>query len=223
MRKILFFIIFCTNISAFDLLEGVRDDFSNYFSKKNISFLLSGFVIGGIVANTTLDQRIQDFYQREIRTTTTDSNLRFWKQMGQDEVLIAYGSLGIFSLLTTKTAAGDFSIELLMRCKRAFIIGTIPLHITRTLTGGSRPSNTTRYSTWEPFTLPHGVSGHTYTGAILFITWAKLVDNLFFKSLLYGASILTGISRINDECHYPSQVFLGWLMGYSACQAVYLK
>ena len=140
--------------------------------------------------------------------------------MGQDEVLYAYSALGAFALAFQPTDAGRFAGTLFTKCARTFIVGTIPLHVMRTLTGGSRPSNTTRSSYWRPLTLPHGVSGHTYTGAILFINWAKMTDNIFLKTALYGASTLTGISRINDECHYPSQVMLGWLMAYVACEAI---
>ena len=167
-----------------------------------------------------MDVHIHDFYQNRIRNYHTDFFLKFAKKMGQDEVLLAYGLLGSFALLKNNSYPGRFASRLFQKSARAFIIGTIPLHITRTVTGGCRPSTTKRGSSWIPFTKPQGVSGHTYTGAILFINCAQMTENMYIKFFLYSASTLTGISRINDNCHYPSQAFLGWMMAYIACNSV---
>ncbi|MCH9621854.1 MAG: hypothetical protein S4CHLAM20_12820 [Chlamydiia bacterium] len=195
-------------------------DFKNYFSESTLITLVIGFSAGAVMANTTIDQDIQDFYQNNLRSQGTDNFFQFWKYMGQDQALYAYGGLSAFALTFQNRPMGGYVGDLVLKSARAFIVGTIPLHVAREIVGGSRPSNTTRSSTWDFFTLPHGVSGHTYTGAILFITGAKMVDDLFLKSLLYIGSTLTGISRINDNDHYPSQVMLGWLMAYVACEAV---
>jgi membrane-associated phospholipid phosphatase len=196
------------------------NDINNYFSIQNMSLLFIGFTIGGTIANSTADQAIYDFYQNNIRSKNSNNFLNIWKKMGQDEVLLVYGGLSLFSFAATNTKAGSFTKDLLFNTTRAFIVGTVPLEISRVLTGGSRPIYSDKSSYWIPLSSFRGVSGHTYTGAILFLSWAKMVDGISYKALLYGLSTLTGLSRINDGFHYPSQVFLGWLMAYAACDVV---
>ncbi len=168
------------------------------------------------MANTPIDESLQHFYQTHIRSTDSDAFLTFWKQFGQNEIVAVYAAIGIAGL----TLKNPFTQQLFNKCYRAFIVGTIPLYVTRILTGGSRPTDEGETSHWKPFTKLHGVSGHTYTGAILFITLAQMTNNFLLKSLFYGASTLTGISRINSDKHYPSQVLLGWIMAYAACDAI---
>lgn len=83
------------------------------------------------------------------------------------------------------------------------------------LLGASRP-NEENGSKWSPFADSNGVSGHSFMGAIPFISAAKLVNKPSMKVLLYFGSTLCGISRINDNSHYFSQAFLGWYTAYSA-------
>jgi membrane-associated phospholipid phosphatase len=65
-----------------------------------------------------------------------------------------------------------------------------------------------------------GVSGHSFIGAVPFLSAAKMADNLWLKAGFYAASALPALSRINDYDHYPSQVFLGWWLAYLGASAV---
>ena len=88
------------------------------------------------------------------------------------------------------------------------------------LTGAGRPDETHESSEWQPFQDNNGVSGHSFMGAIPFMSAAKMTDNLWLKGSLYAASTIPGISRINDDRHYFSQVMLGWWLAYLAESAV---
>lgn len=80
--------------------------------------------------------------------------------------------------------------------------------------GASRPKEDD--SNWRPFNDNNGVSGHSFMGAVPFITAAKMADNTYLKYFFYLGSMLTGWSRINDNSHYFSQAALGWWMAYLA-------
>lgn len=203
-------------LAALPLFERVSDDFSSYFREATLFTLDIAFSVGGVMANTPIDVSLQQFYQTHIRSNDSDAFLTFWKQFGQNEVLAVYAAIGVAGF----TLNNFFTKQLFNKCYRAFIVGTIPLYAMRILTGGSRPTDEGETSNWKPFTKLHGVSGHTYTGAILFITLAQMSNNFLLKSLFYGASTLTGISRINSDKHYSSQVLLGWIMAYVACDAI---
>ena len=76
-------------------------------------------------------------------------------------------------------------------------------------------------SDWHPFKDSHGVSGHTFVGAVPFLVMAGMVDqNIWLKSFLYAASTAAGISRINDNAHYLSQVALGWYLAWESSDTV---
>ena len=57
-------------------------------------------------------------------------------------------------------------------------------------------------------------------GAVPFLTLAGMTDDPLAKCFFYACSPWTGISRINDNVHYLSQVWLGWWLAYFACDAV---
>ncbi len=88
------------------------------------------------------------------------------------------------------------------------------------LTGASRPGENLSGSHWKPFQDSNGVSGHSFMGAIPFLTAAMMTEDPALKALFYAGSALVPLSRINDAAHYPSQALLGWAMAYVAAQAV---
>jgi len=75
-------------------------------------------------------------------------------------------------------------------------------------------------SHWSPFEGDNGVSGHSFLGAVPFIVAAQMSSSLYSKIPLYLASTLVGLSRINDDLHYLSQVALGWSLAYLAAASV---
>ena len=58
-------------------------------------------------------------------------------------------------------------------------------------------------------------------GALPFITAAKMTDKPLLKVAWYSLSVMPGISRINDNAHYLSQVALGWTLSYLVSSAVF--
>jgi hypothetical protein len=84
--------------------------------------------------------------------------------------------------------------------------------------GAHRP--TKGNSQWHPFQDIHGMSGHAFIGAVPWMTAAGLTDNVFLRSAFVTASLLPGLSRINDDKHYFSQVVLGWSLAFLATESV---
>jgi membrane-associated phospholipid phosphatase len=83
--------------------------------------------------------------------------------------------------------------------------------------GGVRPVATDISSYWFPFRSRYGISGHAYHGAF---PWMALAEALpaqakVAKPLLYAFSGLPGLSRLQTDSHYPSQIFLGWALSYA--------
>ncbi len=199
-------------------IEAVKSDFGNfYLDRANLTKLGIGVAGGAVFANTGMDLYIRNKYQDDLRSKGTDDATKIFNISGTALALVivpAYiGTYGAGLLLHNPTME-----EWAQKSFRATVVGGPALLFLATATGGDRP--TEGDSHWKPFQNFHGVSGHAYIGGIPFITAAKMSENPYQKAIFYGLSTLPGLSRINDDRHYFSQVAMGWFLAYLSCAAV---
>ena len=100
------------------------------------------------------------------------------------------------------------------------MVGVPPLLFMQKAMGSTRPNDAGASSEWAFWKDDNGASGHTFVGAIPFLTAAHMTDRPAMKRLLIVASTLPGWSRLNDNNHYPSQIVMGWWLAYAATSAV---
>ncbi|MCC9645214.1 phosphatase PAP2 family protein [Rhodopirellula sp. JC740] len=206
------------------LWQRVVSDHRNYYDFHSFKMLAGGFLVGAAVANTQLDQEIQNHFQASVRGATSDDwfeSLHSSKELGNGRY-----TLPVFA---TAWAAGTYFDETQAlattgrwgeRSLRSFLVGAPPLILAQRFTGGSRPGEKDRNSRWLPFQDNNGVSGHAFMSSLPFINAAKMTDRPLLKSAFYAGSLLGPLSRVNDDDHYPSQVALGWWMAYVAATAI---
>lgn len=121
--------------------------------------------------------------------------------------------------INTDTAIGNWGAN----ASRAYIVGLPAVWAMQWTTGAARPGEADTGSAWRPINIQdgHGVSGHSFVGAVPFLTIAAMnPDNAWVKYPAYLASAAAGWSRINDDAHFPSQVVLGWYMAWEAVNSV---
>ena len=201
--------------------ENIFEDHRNYYDRETMSKLAYGLVLGSVLANTSMDQDVRDWYQDDVRSPDTDDFAQFWKTFGEGHIFIpAFACLAFAGKLAEDRFLLGTGGEFGARTTRAYLVGSPPMLFMQFMLGASRPGETGHTSHWDPFQDTNSVSGHAFVGAVPFITAARMTDNFFLKSGLYACSTLTGFSRINDDQHYLSQVILGWWMAYLACEAV---
>jgi hypothetical protein len=198
--------------------QAVKTDFENfYLSRSNLTMLGIGVAGAAVLANTGTDRYIRNKYQYDLRNNQTGNATKIFNISNTALVLVTVpvyiGSYGAGLLLENPTME-----EWAQKSLRATAVGGPALLFLATATGADRP--TEGNSHWKPFHNIHGVSGHSYIGAVPFITAAKMSDNPYQKAVLYGLSAVTGLSRINDDEHYFSQVALGWYLAYLSCAVV---
>lgn len=221
----LFMIVLSVSSSAWGgeigtIKDNVFRDYKNFYSIKNFEKLAIGIGIAAPIANTTADREIQHWYQDSIRSDATDDFSRVVRQLGDGKIVIpAYLGVAILGRLSEKTKVGSIGYQWGQRTLRAFLVGAPTLLFFQNFLGASRPCEGMD-SHWHPFEDNNAVSGHSFMGAVPFITAAKMMDNMYLKSGLYLASVLCGLSRINDNKHFFSQVALGWWLGYLAVEGV---
>jgi hypothetical protein len=199
----------------------VRSDFINFFSWHGLGELTIATGVAASFANTTVDQNFRNWYQNNVRSTTSDNISKVCKNFGEGGIMIptviGLDILGrYFDDDPTMALIGEFGD----RSARAYLVGGGPLLAMQELTGAGRPTDSGQLSYWHPFKAPNGASGHAFICGVPFITAAQMSDNVFEKGIFYACSFAAGWSRINDDAHYLSEVLLGWSIAYIACESV---
>jgi hypothetical protein len=199
--------------------ETIFSDYKNFYSLGNLGRLGAGLGMGAILANTSMDRDVRDWYQGDVRDGTTDNLSQAVGDLGSSAVAVpAFAGAALIGEFTKDSPLGSVVGEWGRRSLRAFITGGPPLLFLQYGLGGARP--TEGDSHWRPFSEDNSVSGHSFNGAIPFLTAARMVENPYLKWSLYLASPLIGLTRINDDQHYLSQVSLGWWLAFLAMESV---
>jgi hypothetical protein len=201
--------------------ETIITDHKNFYSSRRLLWLGAAFGIGGIMANTNIDEKIQDRYQDDLRSSDTDDVADVVKEFGEGKYLIPLSllSAGLAEILpesSTTSSIGKWG----RLTSRAYLVGGPPMFVMQRATGASRPGENDDDSRWRPFKDSNGVSGHAFVGAVPFLSAARMSNNRLLRYGLYAASTLTAWSRVNDNDHYTSQALLGWFMAWEAVGAV---
>lgn len=203
-----------------ELGREVVTDYKYYYSWPNAFCFLGGLSVDAVLANTQLDQNFQNWYQDDVRSSTTDQWAKFWKTFGEGSYMIpAAVGLGVVGSLLDDNPIMATTGEYGWRVTRAYAVGGPPVLLMQWAIGAGRPSEG-RGSQWDPFQDTHGVSGHAFIGAVPFITAAQMSDPILVKGFFYACSVMPAWSRVNDNQHYLSQVVLGWWMAYMAAASV---
>ena len=83
--------------------------------------------------------------------------------------------------------------------------------------GRHRPSTGDSSTSFDGFSIDHNSfpSGHTSTAFAIATVFANQYEKTpYIKPISYGLAALTGLSRINDQKHWASDVFIGAALGY---------
>jgi hypothetical protein len=199
--------------------RSVAGDLGRFYSIATFRRLGVALAAGGVLANTAADDEIQDWYREDVRSAASDDWAESVEPLGDDWVAPAFVVLGLAGEALADGPPGDGAGGWLRRGGRAVLVGAPAVYYLQQLTGGNRPSDGLG-SEWEPFDGSHGVSGHTFLGAVPFLTIARMSRSRVVDTLAVAASLAAGWGRLNDDQHYASQVLLGWYVAWEATGAV---
>lgn len=194
-------------------------DLKHFYAQQRLYIYSVSINVAAIMAHTSIDQTLQNWYQREIRSGPTDQAAKIFKPFGNGRIwLPIYASSTLLGRFSFASKSGRYLYQWGNRCLRIIWIGGPPMLLLQRVLGSDRPTAGT--SRWQPFKNAAGVSGHAFMGAVPFLSAASLVENPWSKILLYGLSTFTAISRVNDHKHYLSQILIGWQLAFIAARSI---
>ena len=200
------------------------DDYGNFYAPQNLANLTAGFLAGATMANTHVDSYISDKVFENVINVSNDEYtelLHLPKSLGDGHLILPlFGVTALAQPWLEQSPVWQPVGEWGNRSMRAALVGGPLVLVSQRLIGGSRPNESSSQSHWTPFQDNNGVSGHAFIGAVPFLTAAQMSDRPLIKIACYVGSVLPGISRINDERHYTSQVVMGWYIAFLATHAV---
>lgn len=210
-----------TKAGAAGFGKDVVQDYRNFYSWENMGMTAGVIGVAATLANSDADDEVHKLWQEDVRNSGWDDFSSAVRDTGEGKYVIAasFAAAGV-GALTSHTAVGHTVGEWGQRSTRGLLVGAPALLIMQRATGGSRPGETTAESDWVPMADSNGASGHAFMGAVPFLSAAQMTDNKWAAASLYACAGCAGVSRINDDVHYASQVLLGWWLAYTACSSV---
>ena len=208
-----------------DVFWDLRADAMNLASPGNLPLVLGGLGVGAWWANSNVDGEILEHIQDSITYTRTDGYheaVSQFKFLGDGYVLLpVYAGAAVAGryFFTDSEVAGVVG-SWGERSFRGIVIGTPPLLVSQYVLGASRPGETSNGSQWQFFGDNNGVSGHSFMGAVPFLTAMHMTDDFRLKAAFFTLSTLPALSRMADNAHYPSQALLGWGLAYLVTRSV---
>jgi hypothetical protein len=204
--------------SLSDIGHAFWQDLKSFYAPRPM-LTFAGVLSGAaILANTPIDAKVARWYQRDIRSSTTNKIAHAFKWQGQNWPMITDVAL----TLTGYAANQDMNNGVFgwaSRSLQAILVGAPVLGASQVILGGGRP-DANKSSHWRFMGIGPAASGHSFYGAIPWLTAAHMVHNTALKISLYTLSTFTAFSRVNDNRHYLSQTILGWTIAYLATSAV---
>ena len=168
------------------------------------------------------DQGVKDFAQSH-RNGATNAVANVVQPLGNGlyviPALAATYLYGQYSDDRHLSEAATLSLE-------SIVVSGVRVVALKVSSGRYRPSTGAAYDTWHgPFTMSDSEnsfpSGHASTVFSIATTFALEYPGGWVPYVSYGLASLVALSRINDNAHWASDVFLGSALGYFTAKALY--
>lgn len=204
------------------LATKVADDYRQGYSAEGLLDLLPHVAVHGVLSNSSLDQEIRDKWQQDMRGAQSDKLAEAFINFGdyaQNRWSIPLYTATLLASGYTGQADQDSAVSTWAeRSLRANILGGPQAWALTYAIGSHRPDP--GGSGWNPWNDNDGVSGHSFYGAVPFLTAARMTENDTLRYSLYFLSTFPGLARIHDDHHYTSQAYLGWAIALNATATV---
>lgn len=191
-------------------------------------WLITGGLLAGAGALFALDGDIKSFWQDNIAGGTSNDIFDVFRQFGETLPVLA-GSAGVYVAAETAEQLGGWNLK---REKAAGLLTLESVLISQGITTGIKElSGRTRPNKTDDAFLFDGPgggnsfpSGHATVAFAVATTLSNVYgdDYAWVPWVAYPVATVTALSRINDNKHWASDVFVGALIGYAVAKTVTL-
>jgi len=182
-------------------------------------WLKASLVLGATGAFFALDDKIQNYVQDK-RNGTTDDLANVFEPFGNGGYafpgLVAFYIVGHFTENEKVKRTALLAVE-------SFAVTGIFNFALKFSTGRTRPQSARNSRQWNGFSTSDDsfASGHTSSVfAVATVLASEYKNNPWVPPVAYGLATLTGLSRLNDNKHWASDVFFGGALGYFVAKTV---
>lgn len=204
-----------------NLFSDVLCDYSIYYGKENLTRLGGVFLVSGVLANTNMDRSIRNMWQEAIRSKGSNQFFKLPCAIGKFSYFRVYLGGILLGHWFEDSLAGHTLYRWGYRALRTMLLISPQEVFYSWALGSGRPEDHQK-SKWRFFGKGGNAScsGHAFNGAVPFLTAAMMTDDPALKYSLYALSVLPGLSKINSDRHYLSQVVLGWSLAFLCAKVV---
>ena len=181
----------------------------------NKTGILKASAIAGITIGLyQYDQKIHDWSQNH-RNNGSDKIAQFAEPFGGKHALTPAGLLYLFGYMSNDRKAQHVGM---LGIKSVLISGFFTTSL-KTYSHRHRPESGDRYNRWDGpgmslrnLSFPSGHSTAAFAMATVIATEYR--NRPFIPFITYGMATMTALSRVHDNKHWASDVFLGSAIGY---------
>ncbi|HKV74019.1 MAG TPA: phosphatase PAP2 family protein [Gemmatimonadales bacterium] len=187
------------------------------FHQKAIRPWHAAVALGGIAAISLLDQPIHHASQQ--RNDSKDDAAGIFRHFGQPEVYVTVG----LGTIATGLIAGNNRITMAgVRISSAVLLAGGTTVIIKRIVGRWRPYQTDHAWQFSPFDKDYDAfpSGHTSVAFALATSASDEIHRTWATIPLYIIATGTGLSRLNDDKHWFSDVVAGAALGFTSAKFV---
>lgn len=204
------------------LVQHSMNDYRRHYDADSLLDLLPPLALAGALANTSADRRIRDAWQDDARSDFSDELADVFLEVGDAAQnrwsAPAYSLTMLAAGYTGRIEDDSTAATWAERALRANVLGAPQAWMFTYMLGSHRPG--AGESDWNPWNDNDGVSGHSFYGAVPFLTAARMADTPGWRCTWYALSVLPAYSRINHDNHYTSQAVMGWSIAWLATATI---
>ncbi len=182
-------------------------------------WLASAFIVGTSGSIMLADEKVQERVQAK-RNSTSDRITNIIEPFGLEGAILALGGLYLAGCIKKDTTFKKVTLL----CGESALISGVIVGALKILIGRARPDTDEGVSSYSPFSIYAShwslPSGHTSTAFAIASCLASESENTLVKVASYGMAIIIGVSRIHDDKHWASDVFLASTIGIGVGKTV---
>ncbi len=216
MKNFIVFFILCVQVfsESFELIKEIPRDVKEFYSFEDFDkkdYILASGILASAYLLTNFDEKIKDFKDKN-ENSTLDDLAPVFRKFGEFYPPIILMSIGAIKEDEKAIKAGFYSAE-------ASLLGLGITFVGKNIFSRARPYMDEGADSWnnERFnehysSFPSGHSTVAFATATVLAEVYK--DKKYVPELMYTLASLAALSRIYDDKHWFSDVFLGSSIGY---------